>query len=438
VYLLALGAQFAGDLLASTLREWLGAGIPPAALARVLALVYLVDALLAPIGLLAVLATSAHRYAYLLAVPPGALLALIGRERGKRIERELTLGRAHRRSARLLAAQTEDLRRQADQLQRAHRRVGEAVVSTLDRGALERLLLTTTIEAVQADCGRLSAHTHAGPLIARLAAGQPESCADALRAAETALLADPGTRQVTLGDASALAIQLGGPPPGDRRRATDVLAVARTGPAFSPAERELLEQLAAQAAISLENLELHELIQRQANTDELTGLLNHRRLQQVLGQALLDAQRTQRPVALIMLDIDDFKAVNDSYGHMQGDLVLREVARVLRESSREIDEPARYGGEEMAVCLPQTDLKGAYKFAERVRQRIEELQMPLLEGDGPPVSVTASLGVASLTGLPAPDKEALVAAADAALYEAKRAGKNRTVRASAVRVGRSH
>ena len=70
-----------------------------------------------------------------------------------------------------------------------------------------------------------------------------------------------------------------------------------------------------------------------------------------------------------MLDIDNFKQVNDTYGHLQGDMVLREVARVLRQSSREIDEPARYGGEEMAVALPQTDLEGAYQFAERVRQR---------------------------------------------------------------------
>ena len=96
-----------------------------------------------------------------------------------------------------------------------------------------------------------------------------------------------------------------------------------------------------------------------------------------------------------MFDIDDFKRVNDTYGHLQGDLVLREVARVLRESSREIDEPARYGGEEMAVALPQTGLQGAYEFAERVRQRIESLQLPLLDGEGT-LRVTASFGVAAL------------------------------------------
>jgi diguanylate cyclase (GGDEF)-like protein len=109
-------------------------------------------------------------------------------------------------------------------------------------------------------------------------------------------------------------------------------------------------------------------------------------------------------------------------------MVLREVARVLRQSAREIDEPARYGGEEMAVALPQTDLEGAYRFAERVRQSIEALELPLLNGDGR-LKVTASFGAASLAAAERPDKEGLVAAADAALYEAKRSGKNRTVKA---------
>ena len=134
-------------------------------------------------------------------------------------------------------------------------------------------------------------------------------------------------------------------------------------------------------------------------------------------------------MGLIMLDIDNFKRVNDTYGHMQGDLVLREVARVLRESSREIDEPARYGGEEMAVALPHTDLEGAYQFAERVRRRIEALELPILDGGGGKLRVTASLGAAALGVVPGTDKDALVAAADAALYRAKRSGKNRTAKA---------
>jgi diguanylate cyclase (GGDEF)-like protein len=129
-----------------------------------------------------------------------------------------------------------------------------------------------------------------------------------------------------------------------------------------------------------------------------------------------------------MLDIDHFKAVNDTYGHQQGDLVLREVARVLRESSREIDEPARYGGEELAVALPQTDLEGAYQFAERVRTALEALRIPRLDGANGDLRVTASFGAAAIPGA-GEDTGSLIAAADAALYEAKRAGRNRTVRA---------
>ena len=177
-------------------------------------------------------------------------------------------------------------------------------------------------------------------------------------------------------------------------------------------------------------------MQRQAVTDELTGLFNHRRFQEVISAEVERARRYGQEMGLIMLDIDNFKQVNDRYGHLQGDLVLREVARVLRQSSREIDEPARYGGEEMAVALPQTDLEGAFQFAERVRHSVEALDLPLLSGDGT-LKVTASFGVASLASANHADKDALVAAADSALYEAKRAGKNRTVRANgAVRTRR--
>jgi diguanylate cyclase (GGDEF)-like protein len=139
------------------------------------------------------------------------------------------------------------------------------------------------------------------------------------------------------------------------------------------------------------------------------------------------AKRFDQPMSLVMLDIDNFKRVNDTYGHQQGDRVLAEVARVVRESSREIDAPARYGGEELAVVLPQTDIEGAYQLAERVRQEVAALDIPLMEGSGS-ISVTASLGVASLPA-DAQDGGGLIAAADAALYEAKHAGKNKTVRA---------
>jgi diguanylate cyclase (GGDEF)-like protein len=138
-------------------------------------------------------------------------------------------------------------------------------------------------------------------------------------------------------------------------------------------------------------------------------------------------RRYQYPVGLIMLDIDDFKSINDTYGHQQGDLVLKHVARIVRENSRDADSPARYGGEEMALVLPHTDLEGSHAIAERVRAAIESLRISRLDGQGT-LRITASVGVtASSEG----DKNGLVGEADAALYKAKRTGKNRTIRATA-------
>jgi diguanylate cyclase (GGDEF)-like protein len=145
----------------------------------------------------------------------------------------------------------------------------------------------------------------------------------------------------------------------------------------------------------------------------------------LLAAELDGAQRYGYPVGLVMIDIDDFKAINDVHGHQQGDVVLRQVAELLRESSRDVDVAARYGGEELALILPHTDLDGAYVIAQRARRAIERLQIPVQDGGGT-IEITASIGVAATT---AAGKEELIAAADNALYAAKREGKNRTVKA---------
>jgi diguanylate cyclase (GGDEF)-like protein len=176
----------------------------------------------------------------------------------------------------------------------------------------------------------------------------------------------------------------------------------------------------------LENVDLHVQVSRQAVTDELTGLSNHRRFQELLAVEMEQVRRYHHYVGLIMLDIDDFKAVNDTYGHQQGDIVLRRVARVLADNSREADFPARYGGEELALILPHTDMGGSFAIAERIRTAVESLRIPRVDQDGV-LRVTASLGVAASTE---GAKEQLIAEADAALYEAKRQGKNRTIRAA--------
>jgi diguanylate cyclase (GGDEF)-like protein len=334
------------------------------------------------------------------------------------------LGTEFNNMARQLKGRLEELQRERARLEEAIRRVGESFARGLDRSGLLEIVVQTAVDGVGGQSGRAMMRRD-GHLEEVAAAGGGHGLRRALHAAEVAVEDAGQLAEIQLGGAAALAAPLGAVE-GDR--VIGVVSVAREGPSFSAGERELFAYLTNQAAVSVENVDLHETVQRQAMTDELTGLFNHRRFQEVMTSEVERARRYDQDMGLIMLDIDNFKRVNDTYGHMQGDMVLREVARVLRQSAREIDEPARYGGEEMAVALPQTDLDGAYNFAERVRHRIEALELPLLDGDGS-LKVTASFGAASLAHSPAADKDSLVAAADAALYRAKRSGKNRTVRA---------
>jgi diguanylate cyclase (GGDEF)-like protein len=228
-----------------------------------------------------------------------------------------------------------------------------------------------------------------------------------------------------LGEAEAeismLSVTLGAGAPGER--AHGLITVGRSGRPFTDDDRELLRSLAAQTTLAVENVELHFQVRRQAVTDELTGLSNHGSFQDLLSAEVEQVRRYHHQVGLIMLDLDNFKSVNDTYGHQQGDVVLRHVALALRDTSRDADSPARYGGEEMALILPHTDLDGSYVIAERLRTAIESLRIPGPDG---PLRVTASLGVAASS---AGDKDLLIAHADAALYAAKREGRNRTVRA---------
>jgi diguanylate cyclase (GGDEF)-like protein len=337
------------------------------------------------------------------------------------------LGKEFNSMARQLEARLEELQLERARLQETVRRVGESLGKGLDRDALLGIVVQTAVDGVGAECGRVVMRNGANGTLAEAArAGNVTSYIAAVSAAEAAAIEAGDAAETQIAGANALARPLAAPEPEDG--VLGVISIARPGRPFSQRQRELFEYLTNQAAISIENVDLHEQVQRQAVTDELTGLFNHRRFQEVITAEVERTRRFGHELGLIMLDIDDFKRVNDTYGHLQGDEVLKEVAHALRESSREIDEPARYGGEEMAVALPQTGLEGAYEFAERVRQRIERLQIPLVDGDGT-LRVTASFGVASLPDSAKIDKDALVAAADAALYRAKRSGKNRTVKA---------
>jgi diguanylate cyclase (GGDEF)-like protein len=159
----------------------------------------------------------------------------------------------------------------------------------------------------------------------------------------------------------------------------------------------------------------------QAVTDELTGLANRRSFDQELALEWRRTDRVGGSLALILADIDNFKHINDSYGHQIGDLVLAEVGKIIAAHVRQVDFAARYGGEEFAILVPETELEGARILAQRLRKDLAKAQI-LIPG-GRELQVTASFGVAAKNDLER--AEDLIAGADHALYEAKRRGKNR-------------
>jgi diguanylate cyclase (GGDEF)-like protein len=166
----------------------------------------------------------------------------------------------------------------------------------------------------------------------------------------------------------------------------------------------------------------HARTRRLASTDGLTEVYNHRTFQERLAQEVARANRYSRPLSLLMIDVDHFKVYNDTYGHPQGDIVLQDLARLLREMSRTSDTIARYGGEEFAVILPETDSVSAQKIGQRLREQVERYPFAGKERM-PGGTLTISTGVA--THVPGGSKDALLHAADAALYMAKREGRNR-------------
>lgn len=351
------------------------------------------------------------------------------------------LGREFNKMSSELEQRLRELDQERARLRESIERVGATFASNLDRAALLEIGIQTIADAVEAECGRAAIRTtgdtgdppEGDDLLEGARVGDVGGAEAALAAAEAQAREHAAPATAAVGDVSALAVPMARPTDdGEPGAAHGIVSVARRARPFTAAECDLVASLARQTGISLENVDLHDVVKRQAVTDELTGLFNHRRFQEVIAAEAAAARRFAQPLGLLMLDVDDFKRVNDRYGHQQGDLVLREVARVLQECTREIDEPARYGGEEMAVALQQTDLDGAEAIAERVRSTVAALELPRLDGAGT-LTVTVSCGVAASTD---GDVEALVAAADAALYAAKRAGKNRTVRGGAAIAGR--
>lgn len=295
------------------------------------------------------------------------------------------LGNAFNQMADQLQARLEELESERHRLREAVSRFGDALAATHDTDQLLRAIVETAVEATGASGGMLIGSD--GQVVE---VGTPGIGADQL---EMPLRAGP----------------------------TSFGTLFLFGRNFDDEARLTAISLVGQSVVALDNAKLHRIVERQAFVDGLTGLANRRQCEEALRTELSRAARFGGPLSVVIGDLDDFKAVNDEHGHPVGDTVLREFARVLERSVREVDVAGRWGGEEFLLVLPGTDGSGAVRLAQRIRDFLEG--RTLLTPEGVPVRITASFGVAEYE----PGQEAgdLVTAADSALYGAKRAGKNR-------------
>jgi diguanylate cyclase (GGDEF)-like protein len=209
--------------------------------------------------------------------------------------------------------------------------------------------------------------------------------------------------------------------------ATSAILVVRSHPASRTISAETTDSivtLAYDAAVALELVELHETTKKMSIMDGLTEVANHREFYQSLRRELARAKRYGHAVSLLMLDVDDFKKFNDSYGHLAGDSALKKIAGVLQKCVRKNDTVARYGGEEFGIILPEATPAGALMLAERIKTEIA--RHDFRETSGEPGHLTVSIGIYS-TAQGDESEERMVKFADEATYLAKNMGKNRVV-----------
>ncbi len=333
-----------------------------------------------------------------------------------------------------------ELKRSRDSMRESIERLGETLESTHDQRGLLQLVLETAVTMTDARAGVAYAAESASVLTLAASTGLDDLGFTATRrlpvatgilgtaAANGAAVRGtigrepgqlrPAPGEPASGEVLAVPLRRGG-------RLLGVLALFERvdGTPFGSREEETIRTLAGQAGIALDNVQLHREAQRLSTTDPLTGLWNFRYLSMSLAREIERASRFNRPLAVLMLDIDHFKRINDTYGHARGDEVLRELASRLAEEIREVDVLARYGGEEFVLVLPETGEHGAVTLAERICTAVR--RQPFTAGESTvPLRVTVSIGVATFPEhghTPA----TLMRHADEALYAAKGEGRDR-------------
>jgi len=204
-------------------------------------------------------------------------------------------------------------------------------------------------------------------------------------------------------------------------RTAGLLMLFRGTGEFTEPQCQVLEIFSTQISMLLDTIEARAKIANLADTDDLTGIWNKRYFRRHLPQEIERARTFGIPLALILFDIDEFKQINDSFGHVIGDVVLSELCGVVRETLRPTDILTRFGGDEFAIILPHTDARGAVRVAERVIERVQSLTIPTDEGT---VQCAVSIGIAEFHRDDASGND-LIRRADERLYESKRQGKNR-------------
>lgn len=344
------------------------------------------------------------------------------------------LATAFREMSASLQEKVTELESSRSQLQLAVRRVGETLRSTHDMTQIRESIVNTAADAVGAEGAILWTFTptreELAPAVRR---NFPDSVPSRIQVGRGIVghVAERASTVVIPGGArGSLRPAHGEPrfshviatPLYTQDRVTGVLAMYRETGAFSPGEVDTVVFLAEQGGVAIENVMLHEDAQRLSLTDGLTGVWNRRYFQMQFRQILATATRFEREFSLLMLDLDNFKDINDSFGHQRGDAILVEFAQRVNETLREVDTFARYGGEEFVCILTETGPAGATAAAEKILDAIRA--EPFGARGEAPVTMTVSIGVASFPS-DGPDFKGLVGSADQALYRAKQDGRDR-------------